>query len=153
MTTSLAALRGISGAAKWVSGRTYGVDAIVWSPANKQLYVRTGAAAVSSTDPSADTANWAAWAASGVKSVQRGLLTIGSVDGSGTDFDLAITAVNMSKTVVNVLGRTVATGYTAQQTDAYIRLHSSTTVRATRLAAGGTGGTAATYSVEVIEHL
>lgn len=48
-----------AGAAAWVSGTTYTFGAVVWSPANQLIYRRTGAAGVSTTDPSADGANWA----------------------------------------------------------------------------------------------
>ena len=44
-------------APKWVSGTTYTIGQIAWSPANGRIYKRliTGAG---TTDPSLDTANW-----------------------------------------------------------------------------------------------
>lgn len=146
MTTSLASLRGISGAAKWVSGRSYGVDAIVWSPADKLLYVRTGAAAVSTTDPSADAGTWAPWAHTGVKSVQRVALVVGT---GATTQTSAITAVNTAKTTLEIIG-VVSTGTTfnLQQHAFYPDFASSTSVRVTRFA---TSADSITVHVQVVE--
>ena len=47
-----------AGAALWVSGTTYALGAVVWSPATRYTYRRTVAGA-GTTDPSADAANWA----------------------------------------------------------------------------------------------
>jgi hypothetical protein len=47
-----------AGAARWVSGTTYTFGTVVWSPANQLIYRRTGATGLSTTDPSADVANW-----------------------------------------------------------------------------------------------
>jgi len=44
-------------ASLWVSGTTYALSAIVWSPLNGQLYRRIIAGA-GTTDPSLDTVNW-----------------------------------------------------------------------------------------------
>lgn len=46
-----------AGATIWVSGTTYALGAVVWSPANGQIYRRIVAGA-GTTDPSADLTNW-----------------------------------------------------------------------------------------------
>ncbi len=52
-----------AGAIAWVSGTTYAIGDVRWSPANYMVYRRKTAGA-GTTDPSADTTNWA-FAASG----------------------------------------------------------------------------------------
>ncbi len=47
-----------AGATQWVSGTTYALGAVVWSPVNGQSY-RRGVAGAGTTDPSADATNWA----------------------------------------------------------------------------------------------
>jgi hypothetical protein len=47
-----------AGAVAWVSGTTYALGAVVWSPANRRLYRRIVAGA-GTTDPSLDGTNWA----------------------------------------------------------------------------------------------
>ena len=47
-----------AGAVAWVSGTTYALGAVVWSPANRRIYRRIVAGA-GTTDPSADGTNWA----------------------------------------------------------------------------------------------
>ena len=49
---------GAAMAAKWVSGTAYADGVLVWSPITRLTYRRKGAGA-GTTDPSADTANWA----------------------------------------------------------------------------------------------
>jgi len=49
-----------SGAVLWVSGTSYSLGARVISPANRHVYRRTTAAAVSTTDPRDDPLNWRA---------------------------------------------------------------------------------------------
>ena len=51
------AAAGSAGAALWVSGTTYTVGYLVWSPANGRNYRRKVAGA-GATDPSADATNW-----------------------------------------------------------------------------------------------
>lgn len=46
-----------AGAAPWVSGTTYALGFVAWSPANRRLYRRLIAGA-GTTDPSADATNW-----------------------------------------------------------------------------------------------
>ena len=59
-----AAAEAASAATKWVSGTTYAEGVVVWSPADFASYRRktTGAG---TTDPSADSTNWAKLSASG----------------------------------------------------------------------------------------
>lgn len=47
-----------AGAAVWVSGTTYAAGIVVWSPLNYLVYRRKTAGA-GTTDPSADSTNWA----------------------------------------------------------------------------------------------
>jgi hypothetical protein len=58
-TASSAAASAIAaaGATMWVSGTTYSLGAVVWSPINAQSYRRIVAGA-GTTDPSADATNW-----------------------------------------------------------------------------------------------
>lgn len=58
-TASSAAASAIAaaGATQWVSGTTYALGDVVWSPANAQTYRRIVAGA-GTTDPSADLINW-----------------------------------------------------------------------------------------------
>ena len=55
---SAAAAAVSAGAALWVSGTTYALGDVVWSPATYYTYRRIVAGA-GTTDPSADTTNWA----------------------------------------------------------------------------------------------
>lgn len=54
---SASAAAASAGAALWVSGTTYALGAVVWSPANGLIYRRKVAGA-GATDPSADATNW-----------------------------------------------------------------------------------------------
>lgn len=65
---SLSSLRNVD-TRKWVSGTTYGADTIVWSPVNNLMYVRTVAGS-GTTDPSADSTNWALWGPTKRKQLQ-----------------------------------------------------------------------------------
>lgn len=58
-TASSAAASAIatSGATQWVSGTTYALGVVVWSPINGQSYRRVVAGA-GATDPSSDATNW-----------------------------------------------------------------------------------------------
>jgi hypothetical protein len=51
------AAAGSAGATLWVSGTTYALGAVVWSPSNGQIYRRIVGGA-GTTDPSADSTNW-----------------------------------------------------------------------------------------------
>lgn len=53
-----AAAAASAGATLWVSGTTYALGARVWAPSNGQVYHRLIAGA-GTTDPSADSTNWA----------------------------------------------------------------------------------------------
>jgi hypothetical protein len=54
---SATAAAGSAGATLWVSGTTYALGAVVWSPANGQIYRRIVGGA-GTTDPSNDSTNW-----------------------------------------------------------------------------------------------
>lgn len=68
-----AAAEAASNAALWVSGTTYAAGDVVWSPINALSYRRKSAGA-GTTDPSADSANWASLAG-GVPSLLRSART------------------------------------------------------------------------------
>lgn len=57
-SNSAAAAQSYAGAAAWVSGTSYAVGQVVWSPVSYLLYRRVIAGA-GATDPSADATNWA----------------------------------------------------------------------------------------------
>lgn len=84
-----AAAEAASNATLWVSGTTYAAGDVVWSPINALSYRRKSAGA-GTTDPSADSANWAALAG-GTPSLTRSARTsntiIGAVD-KGTLIDI-----------------------------------------------------------------
>lgn len=67
---------------RWVSGTTYAQGALAWSPATSWTYRRSGAAGVSSTDPSADTANWALAAPAVLPVVTVGASTVALAAGA-----------------------------------------------------------------------
>jgi len=91
---------GASNLKRWVSGTTYALDTDVWSPVSGHTYRRIVAGA-GTTDPSADQTNWKILGAAGVKSIQRGVLTIGGVTNTGT---ATISSVNMARTELRLLG-------------------------------------------------
>jgi hypothetical protein len=55
--TSAETAAAATNAIRWVSGTTYAIGALVWSPANGRIYRRIIAGA-GTTDPSADATNW-----------------------------------------------------------------------------------------------
>lgn len=96
-----------AGAAPWVSGTTYPLGRVVWSPANQRIYRRIVAGA-GTTDPSADPTNWAV--------VQGGLAT----DGSGTMTGSLFIEVAADGAYVSVKGGTAGGdggGYFVQKPD------------------------------------
>lgn len=99
MTVARSALQG-GAFAKWVSGATYSADTIVWSPISYLSYIRLGAGGATSTDPSADGANWAVWGASRIKQVIAGTTQINSPSTTATT---AVSA-NMAKSELRFLG-------------------------------------------------
>lgn len=81
---------------KWISGTTYAEGAVVWSPINYLAYRRKTAGA-GTTDPSADSTNWAQVAGTGdvtltgTQALTNKTLGSGTVLGAnvtGGDFDL-----------------------------------------------------------------
>ena len=75
-----AAAEAASNAAPWVSGATYDAGDVVWSPINALSYRRKTAGA-GTTDPSADSANWAALAG-GTPSLARSARTSNTILGA-----------------------------------------------------------------------
>ena len=83
-TRSAAAAQGAGNVApKWVSGTTYALDALVWSPASRLTYIRIVAGA-GTTDPSADGTNWALFGPTRQRQRVQQVLTITAGQTSGT---------------------------------------------------------------------
>lgn len=121
---SLSSLRNVD-TRKWVSGTTYGADTIVWSPANFLMYVRTVAGS-GTTDPSADSTNWALWGPTKRKQLQY--VNVTWVGGSGSALaDGTITAVVAAKCRASVVW--AFTGSSAAFLPATFSFPNSTTVR------------------------
>lgn len=57
LVTEMNAAIGITNLTKWISGTTYAIGDVTWSPADFQAYRRKTAGA-GTTDPSADSTNW-----------------------------------------------------------------------------------------------
>lgn len=84
-----AAAEAASNATLWVNGTTYAAGVVVWSPINALSYRRKSAGA-GTTDPSADSANWAALAG-GTPSLTRSARTSNTILGTadkGTLIDI-----------------------------------------------------------------
>ena len=86
------------GATKWVSGTTYAIGDVRWSPIDYLAYRRKTAGAGTS-DPSADAANWAA---------QSSALSIGETSGTAYRGDRGKTAYDHSQATGNAHGATTA---------------------------------------------
>lgn len=95
MTTARSAIQGTP-TQKWVSGRTYGLDAIVWSPISKLTYVRIVAGA-GTTDPSADSTNWEIFGPTRRKQLQYVSVTLAANVGFATATATIPSAVVASK--------------------------------------------------------
>ncbi len=118
---------GAASVAKWVSGSSYDLDDIVWSPINYLAYICI-VATNGTTDPSADTTNWTLFGASKVKSIQRGTTT---VSGSNTTATSTVTAVVTGKAELRMLGASTSSGST-DAPEVRVTLTNSTTITATR---------------------
>ncbi len=94
------------GPPSWVSGRNYQAGQCVRSTSDHQRYVRitNGAGAV---DPATDTTNWRPDGGRAIKSVQRGVITLGAEGAPGT---ATISAVNPNKSELRYLGSTTQHG-------------------------------------------
>lgn len=120
------------GPPSWVSGRNYQAGQCVRSTSDHQRYVRitNGAGAV---DPATDTTNWRPDGGRAIKSIQRGVITMGSgVPGTAT-----ISAVNPSKSELRYLGTT--TQYSSVDVQYWlvrVYLLNATTVAATAVQNG-----------------
>ena len=121
-------LFGASNLKRWVSGTTYALDTDVWSPVSGHTYRRIVAGA-GTTDPSADQTNWKILGAAGVKSIQRGVVVIGSGSNNAT---ATISPVTMGKTELRLLGAYAWNRGISSPSEAlfHIQLASSTTVLA-----------------------
>lgn len=136
----------VGGSARvWVSGTSYLIGDVVLSPAdNYQQYVRVtnGAGA---TDPASDATNYRPHGGRAVKSVQRGIINLGTGDVSAT---VTISAVNVNRSSLNNLGQTVSDA-TSNLTETRLVFTSATQITAIRRASGFPNTTETGY--EVIE--
>lgn len=92
-SASAATAIGATGAPVWVSGTSYILGFVVWSPITKLLYRRTVAGA-GTTDPSADTTNWFSITAPREQTL---------VDAATTNWDLSLGA--SGRWTINGTGR------------------------------------------------
>jgi len=128
MATARSALQG-GAFSKWISGTSYGLDAIVWSPISSLNYRRIVAGA-GTTDPSADGTNWAIHGPTRPKPTQRGVVSIAGGASTGT---ATITSVNTAKAKLRTNGMRTSAGTTlGSMTGATVVLTNATTVTATR---------------------
>lgn len=119
---SLTQIYGAGGTKTWVSGRVYQPGTILLSPAdNYQAYVRVTAAGSGTTDPSSDTTNYRPFGARAIKSIQRGVQTMGTATTT-----ITISAVVTSKTVLMLYGGLGAVGGAAKMPS--VTLTNSTTI-------------------------
>lgn len=119
---------------KWISGTTYAVDQMVRSPANQHLYVRLIAGA-GTTDPSADATNWGLVGAGAIKSIQRGVIAMGS----NLSVSATISTVNLQKAEEVHLGVDSNQGGTQPLTgsDAVKLVLTASAITATRISNDG----------------
>lgn len=118
---------GAASVAKWVSGSSYDLDDIVWSPINYLAYICI-VATNGTTDPSADTTNWTLFGASKIKSIQRGTITVSISNATATS---TVTAVVTGKAELRMLGASTASG-NAEAPEVRVTLTNATTITATR---------------------
>jgi hypothetical protein len=118
----------------WVSG-TWAQNAIAISPASNHLYRKTAATGTSSTDPSADSSNWARLGAGGRKSIQEGVIAISASDGDETATVSSVVLANRTLTKLGVYA--ASTGVAIEDVSAVVEMTNATTITARRVAAGG----------------
>jgi hypothetical protein len=92
---------------KWVSGTTYAEGVVVWSPITYLSYRRKTAGA-GTTDPSADSTNWAQAAGTGDVSIATAQTITGTKTFSGTSSTLAMVLNDAAE--VATVSATAATG-------------------------------------------
>ena len=116
--------------AELFSAGFYAKDRIVLSPISYQFYVKK-VAGNTSTDPSADSTNWA-MIGHAVKSLQRGTLTISAGTGTAT-LGTAVSS-DLSKSKLTLLGSSSNAGASAALADDTFRiaLTNTTTITATK---------------------
>jgi hypothetical protein len=133
---------------KWVSGTTYALDDLAWSPISYLTYIRKVAGA-GATDPSADGTNWDVFGPSKIRQIQRGTLAITTTNGSGTAA-LGTAVLSIAKCELRMLGVSCDIDTDAKANDAVCRiaLTNTTTITGTR---SGTFTETATISWELTE--
>lgn len=125
-------IQGTSG--KWISGATYGSEAIVWSPVNYLTYIRLGAGGATSTDPSADAANWALFGPTKLRRTVKVSIVLSSTANSGT----LSPAVNPAKSRIRLVGSQVSPGVALSDCVATVTMAGDgSSLTASRPTAGG----------------
>lgn len=134
----------------WLSGKVYRPGDLVKSPADRyQLYVRTSAAGSGTTDPSADPGNYTPFGARAIKSIQRGVISLGA---GVTTATATITSVNTGKAQLRHLGGTAGAEDGLRAAMVRLVLTNATTVTAVRDSAVNVDGVVtATVSWELTE--
>lgn len=89
LVTEMNAAIGIVNMTKWISGTTYAIGDVTWSPADFQAYRRKTAGA-GTTDPSADSTNWQRTEVSAT-SIQNQTYKAWTTGGTSTAFTLTPT--------------------------------------------------------------
>jgi hypothetical protein len=110
VTAAEAAAAGAAAAAnvtKWVSGTTYNEGAVVWSPITYLSYRRKSTGG-GTTDPSADSTNWAQAAGTGDMTLAGAQTITGTKTFSGTSSTLAVVLNDAAE--VATVSATAATG-------------------------------------------
>lgn len=119
-----------SDAQLWVSGTAYPINTYVVSPLSSHVYMKRTATAASAVDPANDQTNWRLIGAGGLKSVQKGILSIGN---TVTSAAATISAVNPAACTVSVIASStnsqgaLSTTYTLSATSLEIQKSSSIT--------------------------
>jgi hypothetical protein len=102
-----AAATAAANATKWVSGTTYTEGAVVWSPITYLTYRRKSTGG-GTTDPSADSTNWAQAAGTGDVTLAGAQTITGTKTFSGTSSTLAVVLNDAAE--VATVSATAATG-------------------------------------------
>lgn len=151
ITSSSFGSGGAGSVQKWVSGTTYALDDLAWSPISYLTYIRKVAGA-GATDPSADGTNWEIFGPSKIRRIRRGTITIVGNTTTGTGIGTATLSptVDTTKTELRFLGYSsnIQSGV-----DGNVRYHirieltNSSTITATRSNATVLGDGIVSYEV------
>lgn len=90
---------------------------------------------------------------SAIKSIQRVVIPMNMTLGTELTFTGSIAAVDPNKVELGLLGRTVAAGYAVTEYEVTAAITNATTITLTRQGTSASGGTPATYVVQVVEYV